>query len=100
MDKERDLGIFVACFISSILPISVLAEEGKTEVVGKLYEFDEDSNYEFHEKAKSQDTTSDNTYGLFSICGNISNVGKNQMFRRMRSQMENLIFITTIVMLY
>ncbi len=70
------LAFFVACFISSILPVSVLAEEGKTEVVGKLYEFDEDSNYEFHEKTKSQDTTSDNTYGLFSICGNISNVGE------------------------
>ena len=74
--KNGILAFFVACFISSILPISVLAEEGKTEVVGKLYEFDEDSNYEFHEKAKPQDTTSDNTYGLFSICGNISNVGK------------------------
>lgn len=74
--KKGILAFFVACFISSILPVSVLAEEGKTEVVGKLYEFDEDSNYEFHEKAKSQDTTSDNTYGLFSICGNISNVGE------------------------
>ena len=70
------LAFFVACFISSILSVSVLAEEGKTEVVGKLYEFDKDSNYEFHEKAKPKDTTSDNTYGSFSISGNISNVGE------------------------
>ena len=32
------LAFFVACFISSILSVSVLAEEGKTEVVGKLYD--------------------------------------------------------------
>ena len=74
--KKGILAFFVACFISSIFPVAILAEEGRAEVVGKLYEFDEDSNYEFHEKAKPQDTTNDNTYGLFSICGNISNVGE------------------------
>lgn len=39
--KKWILAFFVACFISSILPISVLAEESKTEVVGKFYEFDQ-----------------------------------------------------------
>jgi len=72
-------GIFMFVFamlIVSVLPVSVLANNEKTEVVGKRYEFEKDSHYEFNEKTTSENTTNENTYGSFSIGGNISNVSE------------------------
>ncbi len=57
-----------------MLPISVFAAAGKTEVTGMLYEFGKDDHYEFSESDSSSATTANNTYGTFSISGNIDNV--------------------------
>lgn len=56
------------------LPMSVFAESEKTEVTGKVYEFDKDSNYEFHEDATAQETGNNNTYGTFCISGDVVSV--------------------------
>lgn len=54
------------------------AENGNTAVVGKLYEFEEKSEYEISSAQSSSTTTSSNTYGEFLLNGNIKNsISKN-----------------------
>ena len=57
-----------------VLPTSVSADSGKTEVTGTVYEFDKDSHYEFDESDSSEKTGNSNTYGTFYIGGNISDI--------------------------
>ncbi len=52
----------------------VLAKSGKNIVTGKLFEFDEDSKYEFSSSKESKPTNTKNTYGEFSVNGNINEV--------------------------
>lgn len=47
------------------------AENGNIAVVGKLYEFEEKSEYEISSAQSSSTTTSSNTYGEFLLNGNI-----------------------------
>ena len=56
------------------LPMNVFAASGKTEVTGTVYEFDKDSHYEFDESSSSEKTGNNNTYGIFYISGNVSDV--------------------------
>ena len=58
--------------ILSLFPMTVSAASEKTEVIGKYYEYDKDSHYEFHEGGASEQTTKENTYGTFYISGNIT----------------------------
>lgn len=46
----------------------------KTEVAGRIYEFDKDSHYEFSETKMFLETSDTNTYGTFSISGEVSDV--------------------------
>jgi hypothetical protein len=57
-----------------VLPTSVFADTGKTEVTGTVYEFDKDSHYEFDESDSSEKTGNSNTYGTFYIGGSISDI--------------------------
>lgn len=61
--------------ILSLFPMTVSAASEKTEVIGKYYEYDKDSHYEFHEGGASEQTTKENTYGTFYISGNITAEG-------------------------
>lgn len=65
----------VLVMILGMFPVAASAVAGKTEVIGKLYEYDEDSHYEFHEGGISEQTTKDNTYGTFYISGNVTAEG-------------------------
>ena len=50
----------------------------KNAIVGKVYEFDKNDDYDISESDKSSSTDKVETYGEFSILGNIGNVsGKN-----------------------
>ena len=49
------------------LPRVAFAVSDKKEITGKVYEFDKDSHYEFHEDATAQETGNNNTYGTFCI---------------------------------
>lgn len=55
-----------------MFPMTASASNGKTEVIGKVYEFDKDSHYEFHEGGTSEQTVAENTYGTFYINGNVA----------------------------
>lgn len=67
------MAIIVLLFIISDL---TFAESTDIEVIGKVYEFDKDSHYEFHEGGANKSTGDDNTYGTFFISGILSNVSE------------------------
>lgn len=60
-----------AMALCSFVYIPCFAENGNTAVVGKLYEFEEKSEYEISSTQSSSTTTSSNTYGEFLLNGNI-----------------------------
>lgn len=74
---KRMAGLFVAVLtILCSLQMTVFAESGKTEVAGKVYEFEKSSHYEFHDGGKPKETGNGNTYGIFCISGNITSVSE------------------------
>lgn len=74
---KRVTVLFVAVLtILCSLQLTVFAESGKTEVTGKIYEFEKDSHYEFHDGGESKETGNGNTYGTFCISGNITSVSE------------------------
>lgn len=62
-----------AMALCSFVYTPCFAENGNTAVVGKLYEFEEKSEYEISSAQSSSTTTSSNTYGEFLLNGNIKN---------------------------
>lgn len=54
-----------------MLPVSAFAAEGKQQITGTLYEFDDDSDYVLSEATKHT-TTASNTYGALSVSGDIA----------------------------
>ncbi|MDW5299555.1 MAG: hypothetical protein SA378_05385 [Sedimentibacter sp.] len=76
-DTDHTLTLFVVMImLLCSFPMTAFAETGKTEVTGKVYEFEKDSHYEFHEGGTSAKTNSDNTYGTFYISGNVAAVSE------------------------
>lgn len=71
----RIAALFVAMLLCS-LSLTAFAEDGKIEVTGGVYEFDKDSNYEFHEDGIPKETRKGNTYGTFYISGDIADVSE------------------------
>lgn len=67
--------VAIAMLICS-LTMTVFAEDGKIEISGKMYEFDKDSHYEFHEESIPKETSNGNTYGTFYISGDIADVSE------------------------
>ncbi len=72
------MSAFLLAFISLLYMFTVpaFAENGKIEVIGKVYEFDKDSHYEFHQGGINQITGNNNTYGTFYISGNVAGVSE------------------------
>lgn len=62
-----------AMALCSFVYTPCFAENGNTAVVGKLYEFEDKSEYEISSAQSSSTTTSSNTYGEFLLNGNIKN---------------------------
>lgn len=73
--RRVSLWVFVFIIIS-LYPIVALASSEKTEVMGKVYEFDKNSHYEFQDVSIFSNTNTDNTYGTFYISGDISAVSE------------------------
>lgn len=68
----------ILCVIAiiTLCPINILAESEKNTVAGKVYEFDKDDDYEFSKSDKSFSTDKVDTYGDFSLSGNIGNISE------------------------
>lgn len=90
---KRMAGLFVAVLtILCSLQMTVFAESGKTEVTGKVYEFEKNSHYEFHDGGKPKETGNGNTYGIFCISGNITSVSEKNDVPSYEVSDENLKF--------
>lgn len=59
-----------------VAPINTYAyaEAEKNTIIGKVYEFDEDNDYEFSKVEKSTASDKADTYGSFSVSGKIGNI--------------------------
>ena len=66
--------LLAVALLCSIIP-TTYATTAKTEVSGKVFEFDKDNSYDFSNSESFSETSADSTYGTFSISGNIANVG-------------------------
>ncbi len=66
--------ILITTIIISIFFISVYAETSKNNVIGKVYTFDKDSNYEISENKDYVSSDKTDTYGHFSVKGNVTNI--------------------------
>ena len=64
--------VLIMAVLLSMFSTTALAASGKTEVQGKVYEFGKDSHYEFSDSDTFMNTGAENTYGTFSISGNIT----------------------------
>ncbi len=77
---KRNPTIKVICLLTvlamliGIAPLTVTATTSITDVPGKVYEFDKDGHYEFADSDRSADSSENNTYGSFSVSGNIASV--------------------------
>lgn len=64
----------VLAMLIGLVPLTVTATTGITDVPGKVYEFDKDGHYEFADSDRYADSSESNTYGSFSVSGNIASV--------------------------
>ena len=72
---RRTVALLVATvLVFSTFTLTAFATAAKTEVPGRIYEFGKDSHYEFSETKEYLETGSSNTYGTFSISGEVSDV--------------------------
>lgn len=75
MSLRKNMAILLAILIIfSLLSPVALAEDSKTAVIGKVYSFDKKSNYDFLTSKDYVSSDKAETYGDFSISGNICNI--------------------------
>lgn len=67
-------GTVLLIMLCGMFYVTASASADKTEVAGKVYESGEDSHYEFSNTEQFAEADKDNTYGIFSVSGNISDV--------------------------
>lgn len=75
MRKETICRIFfafvLAAFISIFIPVWALADSNSVGIAGDVYEFGEKDKYEFDTTKGATGTNAENTYGTFSISGDL-----------------------------
>lgn len=63
--------ILLFTLISNLLPSVAFAVDNGTDVAGKVYEFDKNAHYEFSSSSEGSPSSTMNTYGSFSVSGNV-----------------------------
>lgn len=75
---KRTVAILLATILMfSTFTLTAFAAPAKTEVPGRVYEFGKDSHYEFSDSKDSVASENADTYGTFSISGEVSDVTTN-----------------------
>lgn len=74
MYKGVGIGVLIITMVLCLFPNRAYAAEEKTSVEGNVYKFDEDSKYEFSKAKKFKKSDGTDTYGNFSISGQIANI--------------------------
>ena len=72
---RRTVALLVATvLVFSTFTLTAFAAPAKTEVPGQVYEFGKDSHYEFSDSKDSVSSENADTYGTFSISGEVSDL--------------------------
>lgn len=72
---RHTVALLVAIVLAfSTFTLTVFAANAKTEVPGRIYEFGKDSHYEFSATKEFAETSDADTYGTFSVSGEVSDV--------------------------
>jgi len=69
--RKAILILSVLALVVCSLPLKVLADENAVGIAGDVYEFDKDSHYEYDATKGAAGSNADNTYGSFSISGDL-----------------------------
>ncbi len=62
--------------LTTLYSVNAFAKSEKNAVVGKVYEFDKNDDYDISESDKFSSTDKVETYGEFSLLGNIGNISE------------------------
>lgn len=62
--------------LTTLYSVNAFTKSEKNAIVGKVYEFDKNDDYDISESDKSSSTDKVETYGKFSLLGNIRNVSE------------------------
>lgn len=62
--------------LTTLYSVNAFAKSEKNAVVGKVYEFDKNDDYDISESDKSSSTDKVETYGEFSLLGDIGNISE------------------------
>lgn len=62
--------------LTTLYSVNAFTKSEKNAIVGKVYEFDKNDDYDISESDKSSSTDKVETYGEFSLLGNIGNVSE------------------------
>ena len=62
--------------LTTLYSVNAFAKSVKNAVVGKVYEFDKNDDYDISESDKSSSTDKVETYGEFSLLGDIGNISE------------------------
>lgn len=84
--------LLATVIIFSFFPVDTFAASSKTAVAGKSYEFDKDAHYEFSSADSFTETEDTNTYGTFSIEGNVTASGERSGLPSYEVESGNLAF--------
>ena len=64
--------------LTTLYSVNTFAKSEKNEVVGKVYEFDKNDDYDISESDKFSFTDKVATYGELSLFGNIGNISEKK----------------------
>lgn len=72
------LSTMILCVVAltTLYSVNAFTKSEKNAIVGKVYEFDKNDDYDISESDKSSSTDKVETYGKFSLLGNIRNVSE------------------------
>lgn len=62
--------------LTTLYSVNAFTKSEKNAIVGKVYEFDKNDDYDISESDKSSSTDKVETYGEFSLLGNIGNISE------------------------
>ena len=68
--------------LTTLYSVNAFAKSEKNAVVGKVYEFDKNDDYDISESDKFSSTDKVETYGEFSLLGNIGNISEKNGDRK------------------
>lgn len=90
--RYMQISTMILCVVAltTLYSVNAFAKSEKNAVVGKVYEFDKNDDYDISESDKFSSTDKVETYGEFSLLGNIGNISEKNGVPAYEVTSENL----------